>query len=533
MTSQQNEVIDEIVCTVDELKINEKKLVPFGSLKIIVIRESEEKFVAIGSACSHYGAPLINGFVHNGYISCPWHGACFNIHTGDIEEFPGCDSIPSYETYVKDGSVHVKSLKCNIVKKRVKLLAARNIVNRSTTIIIGGGPAGFQCSETLRQEGYDGRIVLISSESVPPYDRTKLSKSLTAKVEDILLRDESHYKKAGIELLLETFCSKLDTKSQVVHLEGGSTLRYDKLFISTGSNPRKYRTIPDNVNNALYLRTHEDALKIANNTKDKNVVLIGSSFIVMEIASYLNGKSKSISIISKSEVPFAHSLGQKIGNEIKNLCISKKVNFYVESDLKFIIENGSIKKVKLQSEELDVDVCIIGIGSEPNTQFLKDCDDIRMNRSFIEVDENFQTSVPNIYAGGDVVLYRNQLLGDEMRNIAHWQTAQIHGRHAALSMLGKSTTFKSVPFFWSMVFGKGVRFAGTIDDPKNCVIEGELEKFSFVAMYFDSKNKAIGVATMANDPIAPAFAAALRNGKVITKDQIENDGFKWLEEIVN
>lgn len=164
---------------------------------------------------------------------------------------------------------------------------------------------------------------------------------------------------------------------------------------------------------------------------------------------------------------------------------------------------------------------------------MADNSDIKLNNAFIEVNEQFETSAENVWAGGDVVLYPNVLFDNALMNIAHWQTAQIHGRFAGLAMLGKSTSFTSVPFFWSGVFGKGIRFAGTIHDPANIIIEGDLEQLSFVAIYFNNKDRAVGVATMANDPVATAFAAALRNGKIITKDDIQNDGFKWLEEIVN
>lgn len=527
------DLVEEPVCKVDELQINEKKLVPFGGGKIIVVRESEDQFAAVGSVCSHYGAPLINGVVYKGHISCPWHGACFNLRTGDIEEFPGCDSIPAYETYVKNGSLYVKSPQSSIVKKRVKPLTPRSIINRTTYIIIGGGPAGFQCAETLRQEGFDGRVVLISSESVPPYDRTKLSKALTSKVEDILLRNEEYFKKAGIELLLGVQCTKVDVNSQLVYLDDGSNLNYGKLFIATGSSPRKYGSLSGDEKNVFYMRTYKDAANIAEHSKDKNVVLIGSSFIVMEIASYLSGKCKSVSIISKSETPFAGTLGPEIGQHIKNLYLSKKVDFYVTPKVDFVIEEQLIRKVTFEGTELEADVCIIGIGSDPNTQFLADNADIKLSNSFIVVNEKFQTSAEDVYAGGDVVLYPNALFDNALMNIAHWQTAQIHGRFAALAMLDKTTSFTSVPFFWSAAFGKGIRFAGTIHDPKNVYIEGDLEQLSFVAIYYNSKGRAVGVATMANDPVATAFAAALRNGKVITKDDIDSQGFAWLEEIVN
>lgn len=149
------------------------------------------------------------------------------------------------------------------------------------------------------------------------------------------------------------------------------------------------------------------------------------------------------------------------------------------------MQGKKLEKIKFDNIELDVDVCIVGIGSVPNTDFLKDSELKLTENGYIEVNAFFETSAEDVYAGGDVVVYPNTLFGNRLMNISHWQTAQSHGRYAALKMLKKSTEFKSVPFFWSMLFGKGLRFCGTVYDAENVFVDGELDKLCFVAYYFD------------------------------------------------
>lgn len=153
--------------------------------------------------------------------------------------------------------------------------------------------------------------------------------------------------------------------------------------------------------------------------------------------------------------------------------------------MEYGVQSKKLEKIKFDNIEVDVDVCIVGIGSVPNTDFLKDSDLKMTGNGYIEVNAFFETSAEGVYAGGDVVVYPNTLYANRPMNISHWATAQSHGRYAALRMMKKSTDFTSVPFFWSMLFGKGLRFCGTVFDAENVHIEGDLEKLSFVAYYFD------------------------------------------------
>jgi nitrite reductase/ring-hydroxylating ferredoxin subunit len=289
-----SEFIEQTVCKTSDLQNNEKKVYELGNAKILLIKQND-KFNALGTKCSHYGAPLINGVLYSGHISCPWHGACFNVTTGDIEDFPGCDSLPSYQVTIKGSDVIVKAKKSDLLKNaRSKTLTSRNTKDGTTFVIVGGGPSGLQCAETLRQEGFAGRIVLITNEDSNPYDRTKLSKALNTKVEDIILRSKEYLEKSDIEVLLNTTIKKLDTKANSVLLDNGSNLKYDKIFLGTGASPKKCEVEGSSLKNICYVKTYRDANYIADNASDKRVAIIGTSFIGINLTaiSKLNFKTK-------------------------------------------------------------------------------------------------------------------------------------------------------------------------------------------------------------------------------------------------
>lgn len=265
----------------------------------------------------------------------------------------------------------------------------------------------------------------------------------------------------------------------------------------------------------------------------------------MELAAYLLGKCKSVTVLSRSQFPFSSSLGDRIGEQIKNvrlfvffenstsfsfaqLFVSKGVAFVTmgSANLSFTIQDEQAVGVQYDGGSLAFDVLVLGIGTVPRTQFLSSI--ARTEQGFIEVGVDMQTSVPDVFAGGDVVVHPNSLFGHGPINIQHWQTAQAHGRLAALSMLNKApvgaeNSAQFVPFFWSGFFGKGLRFAGHVVDGNvsRVLIDGDLEGLKFVAYYYNGDGRVTGVATMGMDPVASAFASALRWNIEVTKEDVE------------
>lgn len=515
--------VEKVVCKDDELKDGTMTEFDMGEDGKVLLVKENGTYSALGPKCTHYGAPLKNGVLIGGKIRCPWHGACFNSKTGDIEDFPGLDSLPCYEVSVDNGNVKVKAsvsaLKSN---KRIKTMTKYSHVNPNTFVIIGGGAAAQMCCETLRQEGFSGKVIMITQEKNLPYDRPKLSKSLDSKASALYLRSEEFYKSSDISVMTETTVTSVDTKEKWIACNNGKLkVKYNSLMIATGGQPVTLNVPGSDLKNICYLRTPQDGNLIAKESSGKSVIIIGSSFIGMEVASYLIGKAGSITVIGRSSVPFANVFGREVGKKIRDLFKEKGVVFHTGKDVvKFNGIDGCLASIELSSgETLDAEVCVVGIGVRPATDFLKDSG-ITMNaKGQVIVNEMLETNLKGIYAAGDIIEFPLISYNNVRVNISHWQMALSHGRTAALNMIGKNSEFHSVPFFWCAMLGKSFRYAGYASGFDEVVIKGDLDKLQFIA-YYIKESKVIAVCTANRDPEAARFASCVSLGETILKSQI-------------
>uniref|UniRef100_A0A8C4NPJ1 AIF family member 3 n=1 Tax=Dicentrarchus labrax TaxID=13489 RepID=A0A8C4NPJ1_DICLA len=484
-------------CT--ELSKSEMREVDLGSGRALLIKEHGE-FSAMGHKCPHYGAPLVKGVLSKGHVRCPWHGACFNIATGDIEDFPGLDSLPTFQVRVEKDKVIIRA------NKDLPSFLSSNV---------SAGPAGLVCAETLRQEGFTDRIVMCTMDRHPPYDRPKLSKSLESTAEQLRLRSMDFLQDHDIELLTEKEAVAIDVKTRSVTFEDGLRMEYRKLFIATGSKPRPMNYKGKDVRNVFHLRTPEDANSVARLANNKNAVIVGTSFVGMEVAAALTDKAHSVSVIGIETVPFKKALGEKVGKAIM------KVGTHSGEIKLFRTRSTYLKEVVLKSGKvLRADVCVIGAGSVPATGFLKQSGIHMDSKGFITVNKMMQTNADGVFAGGDMVIFPFPPRNNKKVNIPHWQMAHVHGRVAALSMMGRATEIKTVPYFWSAMFGKTIRYAGYGDGFDDVIIQGDLDELRFVAFYTRSE-EVVAVASMNYDPIVSRVAEVLGSGKTIKKRDVE------------
>ncbi|ESO97239.1 hypothetical protein LOTGIDRAFT_214061 [Lottia gigantea] len=524
----------QLLCNVDDIQDGGMKEVEIDGNKILLVQECEQ-YYAVGGKCSHYGAPLANGSLCKGVVRCPWHGACFDVKTGDIEDFPGLDSLPTYQVVVKSGKIYLKDGGNLASTKRVKSMCRQNADNRKTFILIGGGPASVVCSETLRQEGFTGRIVIISKEPTLPYDRPKLSKAMDSKPEAIALRNEEFYKNYDIEIKKGHEVVSVDVKSKTVQLYDRKKLSFDSLFIATGGKPRSLPIKGVDLQNVFTLRTPADAKKIYEAAQGKHVVVIGSSFIGLEVASCLAGKVKSLSVVDMIQVPFQKILGQRIGQVFQKLHEDKGVKFHLNAGLEELKgREGVLTDVVLKDKtKLSADVCILGVGVVPGTGFLKGSGIELSDRGFVSVNQNLETNIKDVYAGGDIVEFPLFITPDNSKvNIQHWQMAHQHGRVGGRNMAGIKTDIKSVPYFWTVMYGKSVRYTGYGVGFDDVIIHGDLEAPKFAAFYTKGDN-VVAVASLAYDPIVSQAAQLLTQGEQIKKSEIKDDPNTWTKRLSN
>nr|XP_057926709.1 leucine-zipper-like transcriptional regulator 1 isoform X2 [Doryrhamphus excisus] len=531
---KSRDYVEASVCHVKDLENGQMREVDLGSGRALLIKEHGE-FSAMGHKCPHYGAPLVKGVLSKGHVRCPWHGACFNIATGDIEDFPGLDSLPIFQVRVEKDKVIIRANKQALQsQKRTKAMARCSAVINSSTgfthvLIIGSGPAGLVCSETLRQEGFTDRIVMCTMDRHPPYDRPKLSKSLDSTAEQLRLRSMDFLQDHDIELLTEKEVVAIDVKMRCVTFEDGLRMEYRKLFIATGNKPKALNYKGKDVRNVFHVRTPEDANSIARLANNKNAVIVGTSFVGMEVAAALTDKAHSVSIIGVESVPFKKALGEKVGKAIMKLFEANRVKFYMLNEVSEMIgHHGQLKEVVLKSGKvLRADVCVIGAGCVPATSFLKQSGIHLDSKGFITVNKIMQTNVDNVFAGGDVVTFPFPPRNNKKVNIPHWQMAHVHGRVAALSMMGRVTEMKTVPYFWSAMFGKTIRYAGYGDGFDDVIIQGDLDELRFVAFYTRGE-EVVAVGSMNYDPIVSRVAEVLGSGKTIKKRDVETGDISWL-----
>ncbi|XP_060050353.1 apoptosis-inducing factor 3 isoform X7 [Erinaceus europaeus] len=495
--------VEAAVCHVKDLENGQwvpglMREVELGWGKVLLVKDNGE-FHALGHKCPHYGAPLVKGVLSRGRVRCPWHGACFNISTGDLEDFPGLDSLHKFQVKIEKEKVYIRASKQALqLQRRTKMMAkcispSAGHSGSTNVLIVGAGAAGLVCAETLRQEGFSDRIVLCTLDRHLPYDRPKLSKVIT-----------------------------VDVRNKKVVFKDGFKLEYSKLLLAPGSSPKTLSCKGKEVENVFTIRTPEDANRIVRLARGRNAVVVGAGFLGMEVAAYLTEKAHSVSVVELEETPFRKFLGERVGRALMKMFENNHVKFYMQTEvLELRAQEGKLKEVVLKSSKvIRADVCVVGIGAVPATGFLRQSGVTLDSRGFIPVNKMMQTNVPGVFAAGDAVTFPLAWRNNRKVNIPHWQMAHAQGRVAAQNMLAQEAEMSTVPYLWTAMFGKSLRYAGYGEGFDDVIIQGGLEELKFVAFYTKG-DEVTAVASMNYDPIVSKVAEVLASGRTIRKREVE------------
>ncbi|KAF5297030.1 hypothetical protein FQA39_LY12244 [Lamprigera yunnana] len=525
--SEDDEYIEDVVCKVSDLKENEMKVFDLQDAGKVLLVKQKGKLTALGAKCTHYGAPLQNGVLGDGRVRCQWHGACFNVTTGDIEDFPGLDSLPCYQVRVHNENVKVRARRSELQSnKRLKTMINADPNDNKHYVVVGGGPSGAVCVETLRQEGFTGKITLFTKENYLPYDRVKLSKAMDIEIAKLQFRNLEYYQKHNIDIRINHEVTKIDGKQ--LTLSDNSSVKFDRLYIATGSSARKADIPGADLKNIVVLRSYDDAATINSlMNPNVNVVILGSSFIGMEAAAFCVGKVAKVTVISKTEYPFQIAFGKEVGAAVLKMYKEKGVEFLGECGIKACLDNGKgeLGEVELENgSKIKADVCIMGIGSTLNTDFLRNSGIDMTNYGGVNVNEYLETSVPNIYAGGDIAYAPILSYGDKAY-IGHFGLAQYHGKIAGMNMMNKRKCLEAVPFFWTMLFGKSFRYCG-YGSFTDVLIKGDIDKLVFAAYYFKD-DQVVAMCACSMDPIVSKYAEFVAQGNKLYKKDLQKDPTEW------
>ncbi|KAF5392383.1 hypothetical protein D9757_001502 [Collybiopsis confluens] len=502
MASKTIAVLDET-----ELKDGQMKEVDFEKGTVLVSRLGD-KVHATSAFCTHYGAPLAKGVLTaDARVVCPWHGACFNVCTGDIEDAPAPSPIHSFKAHIADGKIHVTAnpdftLKANLSRPPKLSTAGFDAVGKGT-VIIGGGSGAFQAVESLREHGYKFPITIVSKEPYAPIDRsflpTKLSKAVITDASKIQWRSPADLKiKFGVNLRTGVNVTSVELQDKRVILDNGKdTVIYDKLVIAPGGTPRKLPIPGADCENVYTFRDVDDAKKVdAAATEGKKLVVIGSSFISMELVVALSKrKLASIDVIGMEEFPFEMVLGKEVGAGLKKAKFSFLICYNVGLMHVPREDNPSlVAGVVVNGETLPADFVIMGVGVAPATEFLKESGIELEKDGSIQVDEYLRvtklpSSVEGVFAIGDVALYPR---AGELVRIEHWNVAGNHGRAVGKTIAGTAQPFVKTPVFWK---GQQLRYCGHGVQPDDIIIKGDPGEMKFIA-YYVKQGKVVAVASV-------------------------------------
>jgi 3-phenylpropionate/trans-cinnamate dioxygenase ferredoxin reductase component len=363
-------------------------------------------------------------------------------------------------------------------------------------VIVGANLAGGTAAITLREEGFDGEIVLIGAEPHPPYERPPLSKEyLQGKkpFEESLLKPLTFYAEHTIQARLGVRATRVDPRQQVVELEDGDRVRYDKVLVATGVRNRRFRLPGMELEGIYDLRTVADADLIrAESVQGRRAVLVGMGFIGSEVAASLRHHGVEVTVIESFKTPLYRVLGEEVGRAFETLHREHGVQMFFEETVTALEGKRHVQCVVTSSgRRLDCDFVVVGMGVEPVTDILTNTD-VQMENGIV-VDEYCQTNVEGIYAAGDVANHYHPHFGRLVR-VEHWQNAIHQGRAAARSMLGKREPYSDVHWFWSDQYDCNVQYAGFHTGWDELVVRGNLEERNAVVFYMQERRIAASVA---------------------------------------
>jgi NADPH-dependent 2,4-dienoyl-CoA reductase/sulfur reductase-like enzyme/nitrite reductase/ring-hydroxylating ferredoxin subunit len=454
----------------------------------VLLARSGGRLYAVGATCTHYGGPLAEGLVVDGTIRCPWHHAAFDLATGAVARPPALAALACWRVEERDGVARVPGR--SEPARADRTLAARP----ASVVVVGGGAAGAAAVATLRDEGYDGPVTIVSAERTPPVDRPNLSKDYlagTAQEEWIPLKDDAWYAERDIALRTGCRATALDVAARALRLDDGTSLGFDALLLATGATPVQL-SLGDDAR-VHYLRTWDDSRAIiARAATARRAVVLGASFIGLEVAASLRTRGLDVTVVAPEAQPLARVLGEQVGAALRELHESRGVRFLLGRTARGADATG----VTLDDgTRVEADLVVAGVGVRPDLA-LAESAGLAMDRGVV-VDEYLETSARGVFAAGDIARWPDAHSSSAIR-VEHWVVAERQGRTAARNILGARERFDAVPFFWSAHYDVTVNYVGHAEQPDRVEIDGDPRAHDCTVRYFE-RGRVAAVATMGRD----------------------------------
>jgi NAD(P)H-nitrite reductase len=365
-------------------------------------------------------------------------------------------------------------------------------------VIVGAGLAGAKAAETLRQEGFDGQIVLIGEEQERPYERPPLSKGFLLGKEEqekAYVHPAEWYAEHQVDLRVGTAATAIDPAGQTMTLADGSKVAYGALLLATGSSPRRI-TIPGaDLDGVLYLRRIADSVRLKEAfTPSAKIVVIGGGWIGLEAAAAARAAGAEVTVLETAELPLLRVMGREVAQIFASLHTGHGVD--LRSGVKVAEISGADGRangvVLDDGTRIEADAVVVGVGAVPNTKLAADAG-LKVDNGIV-VDEHLRTSHPGIFAAGDVANALHPVLGKHIR-VEHWANALNQPQFAAKAMLGQDVTYDRMPYFFTDQYDLGMEYTGYVEPGgyDQVVFRGNTDSLEFVAFWLSGKRVLAGM----------------------------------------
>lgn len=451
-----------------------------GDDAVLLARRGSD-FYAIGATCSHYNGPLAQGLMVDDTVRCPWHHACFSLRSGEALHAPAINPVGCWATEVREGKVYVLGKKSEGSTARLHEPAHRRSSTPQRIVLVGGGAAGFAAAERLRREGYDGKLTMVGQEASPPVDRPNLSKDYLAgnAPEDwVPLQPSSFYTEHRIDTRFGATVARLDVQAREVVLDDGAKVGYDRLLLATGCEPVRLALPGMDLPHVHTLRSLADSRAIIEQTRTaRRAVVMGASFIGLEVAASLRARGLEVHVVAPDERPMERVLGPAMGDFVRTLHEAHGVVFHLRESATSV---DALRVTLKGGDTIEAELVVAGVGVRPRTGLAEGAG-LVLDRGVV-VDAYLETSAKGIYAAGDIARWPDPHSGERIR-VEHWVVAQRQGQTAALNMLGIPTTFDAVPFFWSQHYDVSINYVGHAEGWDAIEIDGDIESRDCLLRY--------------------------------------------------
>lgn len=465
-----------------------------GEEPVLLARRGAEVF-AIGATCTHYGGPLGEGLVVGDTVRCPWHHACFSLRTGEALAPPALNATSCWRIERRNGRIIVRE-KTSDAGWHVAQQSEPTSSRPGSVIIVGGGAAGNAAAETLRREGFSGPVTMLTADSSRPYDRPNLSKDYlagTAQADWIPLRAPEFYSDLDIDLRTGTPVTAIDAVTKIVSLADGGSIPYGTLLLATGAEPVRLQVPGETSPHVHVLRSLSDSNALIASAKTaRRCVVVGASFIGLEVAASLRGRGLEVHVVAPEARPMERIMGAAIGDTVRAIHESHGVVFHLGATVDAI---GNDSVTLSTGKQINADIVVVGIGVRPELTLATRAG-LAIDRG-VTVDQYLQTSVSGIYAAGDIARWPDARSGQQIR-VEHWVVAQRQGQVAAQNILGRKQAFDAIPFFWSQHYDMVISYVGHAERWDRLDVDGDLAGHDATVTFWHQGRK-LAVATIGRD----------------------------------